>query len=88
VAVANLRIETGGSPVQREWKMYLNDMSILKYVRNVRLEFGLDHKIGIATIEFIVKPDIPDELKALIAPTIYDPLELMTEGNYGSHPER
>lgn len=75
----DLRINSNGSQYIKDWEFFLGDMDIGKYMRNIKLELGIDKLPAIATIEFIVKPDIPENLLALLEIELNDPLELVKD---------
>jgi hypothetical protein len=78
MTMVNLRIEPGENGSIRGAKFYLDGNEIGHYVRNLKLEFSVDYPLAIATVEFLVMPDIPEELKVVLQDsTISDPLNVL-----------
>lgn len=78
MSVASLRFETYPNDTEndRVMQVYINDIPMAQYMRTFDLHIGTDG-LGVATVEFIVKPDMPESIMATIKGTLSDPLGLL-----------
>ena len=51
----------------------------MNYIRNITIQMGVDNPAAKVTIEWLIKPDFPDGLRALVRGTLYDPLGIADE---------
>lgn len=61
-----IRIDTSGGPSAKFWKIYLGDMDITRFVRNISIKAGVKYIILVVNIEVIGYFDLPTELEAKV----------------------
>lgn len=93
----NLRIVPADNKMENDtnalpcagWKFYLNDMDIGNHMFELQINIGA-HAVPTATIKFIVKPSIPDDLLAFLDIEIDDRLDIVKKfrGYNGSNHKR
>lgn len=70
-----MRIETSGSPLPRDWKLYLDGVDISRHVRAISFRAGVGTTCVVA-LELVVTPEFDQEFSAKIELEKYDPLGL------------
>lgn len=79
MSYARLRLEPIDDNPFR-FKIYLNDISIGKYVQAISIEADALKRTGVvANIRMIVKPEIPEDLIAFTEFEVEDPLGLLAD---------
>jgi len=62
-----LRIDTQGQLFSKHWKLYLDDVDISGYVRNVHIEAGVDNPVPKILLEFVrLEINVPKEVQGMI----------------------